>query len=81
MRFYITTGFVVLGVGAYLIRAAGASSPRRGIMLSMTLWLLSVLVPLQIFLGDAAWPEHAGASAGQARGDRGASGTRAAASR
>ena len=28
------------------------SSTRGGVMLSMTLWLLLVLVPLQIFLGD-----------------------------
>src|SRR6201993_2289898 len=51
VAFYITTGFVVLGVGAYLLRR------RRFIveaetMLSMTLWLLTVLVPLQILLGD-----------------------------
>ena len=34
------------------ICGAGASSRRRALMLSMTLWLLTVLVPLQIFLGD-----------------------------
>ena len=50
-RFYVTTGFVVVGVGAYLIRARTLRRGRHA-MLSMTLWLLTVLVPLQIFLGD-----------------------------
>jgi cytochrome d ubiquinol oxidase subunit I len=49
--FYVTTGFVVVGVAAYLIRTGRFVSEGR-IMLSMTLWLLSVLVPLQIFAGD-----------------------------
>ncbi len=49
--FYATTGFVVLGVAAYLIRRRDFAAEGR-VMLSMTLWLLSVLVPLQIFLGD-----------------------------
>jgi cytochrome d ubiquinol oxidase subunit I len=45
------TGFVVVGVAAYLIRNGRFVAEGR-VMLSMTLWLLSVLVPLQIFLGD-----------------------------
>lgn len=49
--FYVTTGFVVLGVAAWLIRRRDFAAEGR-IMLSMTLWLLTVLVPLQIFLGD-----------------------------
>ncbi|HZK80423.1 MAG TPA: cytochrome ubiquinol oxidase subunit I [Humisphaera sp.] len=49
--FYATTGFVVLGVAAYLIRRRDFIAEGR-VMLSMTLWLVSVLVPLQIFLGD-----------------------------
>ena len=49
---YITTGFVVVGVAAhYLLRERFVREART--MLSMTLWLLTVLVPLQIFLGDA----------------------------
>jgi cytochrome bd ubiquinol oxidase subunit I len=49
---YITTGFVVAGVAAsYLLRARFLEEART--MLSMALWLLSVLVPLQIVLGDA----------------------------
>src|SRR6201989_2173024 len=51
VAFFITTGFVVLGVGAYLLRRGNFAEEGRT-MLSMTLWLLSVLVPLQIFLGD-----------------------------
>jgi cytochrome bd ubiquinol oxidase subunit I len=49
--FYITTGFVVLGVGAYLFRSR--KSPEEGqLMVKMALNLLIVLVPLQIVLGD-----------------------------
>src|SRR5580698_770745 len=51
VAFFITTGFVVLGVGAYLLRQNKCVEEGRT-MLSMTLWLLTVLVPLQIFLGD-----------------------------
>ena len=49
--FYVTTGFVVLGVAAWLIRRNRGSEEAR-VMLSTTLWLLLALVPLQIFLGD-----------------------------
>jgi cytochrome bd ubiquinol oxidase subunit I len=49
--FYATTGFVVLGVAAALLWK-GRSREEARLMLSMTLWLLTVLVPLQIFLGD-----------------------------
>ena len=49
--FYVTTGFVVLGVAAYYLRRDRFIEESR-VMLSMTLWLLSVLVPLQIVLGD-----------------------------
>ena len=49
--FYVTTGFVVVGVAAYLLRRGGFQEEGR-IMLSMTLWLLTVLVPLQILFGD-----------------------------
>ena len=51
VAFYVTTGFVVLAVGAYYLRRARFIDESRT-MLSMTLWLLTVLVPLQIFLGD-----------------------------
>src|SRR5271156_3089821 len=49
--FYTTTAFVVLGVAAYLIRKRDFVAEGR-VMLSMTLWLLTALVPLQMFLGD-----------------------------
>jgi cytochrome d ubiquinol oxidase subunit I len=51
VAFYVTTGFVVLGVGAWLIRSARAA-PEGRVMVSTTLWLLLVLVPLQVALGD-----------------------------
>jgi cytochrome d ubiquinol oxidase subunit I len=49
--FYATTGFLVLGVAAALLWN-DRSREEAKLMLSMTLWLLTVLVPLQIFLGD-----------------------------
>ena len=49
--FYITTGFVVLGVGAYLLRRQKGIGEAR-LMIRMALNLLIILVPLQIFLGD-----------------------------
>ena len=56
--FYVTTGFVVMGVGGLAAAARKKSPTRRRLMLSMTLWLLTVLVPLQILLGDHARPQH-----------------------
>jgi cytochrome d ubiquinol oxidase subunit I len=51
--FFVTTGFVVLSVAAgYLLHDRFVPEARR--MLSTTLWLLLVLVPLQIVLGDAS---------------------------
>ena len=49
--FYVTTGFVVLAVGAWLIRKKTYAAEGR-VMLTTTLALLAVLVPLQILLGD-----------------------------
>src|SRR6185437_4174830 len=51
VAFFCTTGFVVLGVGAYLMRGGRFAEEGRT-MLSMTLWLLTVLVPLQMIIGD-----------------------------
>jgi len=51
VAFYITTSFVVLGVAAFYLRRGRFIEEARN-MLSMTLWLLTVLVPLQIFIGD-----------------------------
>lgn len=48
---YLTTAFVVIAVGAwYRLRDRHGKLARS--MLSMTLWLATVLVPLQIMLGD-----------------------------
>ena len=52
VAFYVTTGFVVVGVAAYYLRRGRFPEEART-MLSMTLWLLTALVPLQILLGDA----------------------------
>jgi len=52
VAFYVTTGFVVAGVAAFYLRRGRFVEESRT-MLSMALWLLSVLVPLQIALGDA----------------------------
>jgi cytochrome d ubiquinol oxidase subunit I len=49
--FYITTALVVIAVAAYLIRRRQFAEEGR-IMFSMTFWLLTLLVPLQILLGD-----------------------------
>jgi cytochrome bd ubiquinol oxidase subunit I len=51
VAFYITTGFAVVGVAAwYLLRERFQEEART--MLPMTLWLLTILVPLQMLLGD-----------------------------
>jgi cytochrome d ubiquinol oxidase subunit I len=51
VAFLITTGFVVIGVAALYLRA-GRFRAEATLMMSMTIWLLSFLVPLQIVLGD-----------------------------
>jgi cytochrome bd ubiquinol oxidase subunit I len=51
VAFFTTTGFVVMAAGAYLIRR-GRCVEEGCIMLSITLWLLTVLVPLQMIIGD-----------------------------
>jgi cytochrome bd ubiquinol oxidase subunit I len=51
VAFYVTTGFVVVGVAAhFLLRRQFIDEARA--MLSATLWLLTLLVPLQILIGD-----------------------------
>jgi cytochrome bd ubiquinol oxidase subunit I len=52
VAFYVTTGFVVLGVGAFLVRHR--RSPMEGQrMVMMALSFLAIFVPLQMVLGDA----------------------------
>ena len=50
--FYVTTAFVVVAVAAWMLRR-GRHGDEARLMMSMTFWLLTVLVPLQMFLGDA----------------------------
>ena len=50
--FYVTTAFVVLGVGAYTVRR-GQSLAEGRVMMRLALWFLMIFVPLQIVLGDA----------------------------
>jgi cytochrome bd ubiquinol oxidase subunit I len=52
LAFFITSAFVVLGVSAWLLRNRKPTAEART-MLSVTLWLLLVLVPMQIAIGDA----------------------------
>lgn len=49
--FYITTAFVVIAVAAYFIRRQDFAAEGR-VMFSMSFWLVTFLVPLQIYLGD-----------------------------
>jgi cytochrome bd ubiquinol oxidase subunit I len=49
--FYVTTAFVVLGVGAYTTRMAQAV-PEGRMMLRLALWFLIIFVPVQMVLGD-----------------------------
>src|SRR5690349_8966092 len=50
--FYVTSAFVVLAIGAYTVRRARFGEEGR-VMMMTALALLAVLVPLQIFIGDA----------------------------
>lgn len=50
VAFFITTAFVIIGVAAHYLNT-GESREEARIMLSMTLWLVTLLVPLQLFLG------------------------------
>src|SRR6202021_3459659 len=49
--FYVTTAFVVLGVGAYTVRRGQFPAEGR-MMLRLALWFLAIFVPVQIVLGD-----------------------------
>ena len=49
--FYVTTAFVVLGVGATLIRRNRAPEDGR-LMVNMAAMFLTIFVPLQILIGD-----------------------------
>jgi cytochrome d ubiquinol oxidase subunit I len=49
--FYVTTAFVVLGVGAYT-SLRGQSIAEGRMMLRLALWFLAIFVPAQMILGD-----------------------------
>ena len=49
--FYVTTAFVVLGVGAYTVRRGAAPAEGRA-MLRLALVFLGIFVPLQMLIGD-----------------------------
>jgi cytochrome d ubiquinol oxidase subunit I len=49
--FLVTTGFVILAVGAYYLRHGRALAESR-VMVRMALLFLAVMVPTQIFIGD-----------------------------
>ena len=51
LAFYVTTGFVVLGVGAYTLKR-GRFLDEGKVMLTTALTLLGVLVPSQLIVGD-----------------------------
>jgi cytochrome d ubiquinol oxidase subunit I len=49
--FYVTTAFVVLGVGAYTLRRRRPVEHGR-LMLRLALWFLAIFVPVQVVIGD-----------------------------
>lgn len=50
---YLTTAFVVGGVGAYHLLKGRAANPGVRTMFSMAMWMAAIVTPVQIFLGDA----------------------------
>jgi cytochrome d ubiquinol oxidase subunit I len=49
--FFVTTAFVVLGVGAYTLRRRLSIEHGR-LMLRLALWFLAIFVPAQVIIGD-----------------------------
>jgi cytochrome bd ubiquinol oxidase subunit I len=49
--FYVTTAFVVLGVGAYTV-SCGQRWAEGRTMMRLALWFLAIFVPVQMVLGD-----------------------------
>ncbi|MGZ5929069.1 MAG: cytochrome ubiquinol oxidase subunit I, partial [Rhizomicrobium sp.] len=48
---YLTTAFVVIGTGAWYLLRGREQEPAR-MMMSMGLWFILIVAPVQIFLGD-----------------------------
>ena len=49
---YLTTAFIVGGVGAWHLLRGNKKNPGVRIMFSMAMWMAAIVAPLQIFLGD-----------------------------
>ncbi len=50
---YLTTAFIVGGVGAYHLLRGQAKNRAVRTMFSMAMWMAALVTPVQIFLGDA----------------------------
>jgi len=50
---YLTTAFVVGGVGAYHLLKKREANKAVRVMFSMAMWMAAIVTPIQIFLGDA----------------------------
>ncbi|MEO1103377.1 MAG: cytochrome ubiquinol oxidase subunit I [Pseudomonadota bacterium] len=49
---YLTTAFIVGGVGAYHLLRGRGDNPGVRTMFSMAMWMAAIVAPVQIFLGD-----------------------------
>ncbi|MEM7693417.1 MAG: cytochrome ubiquinol oxidase subunit I [Pseudomonadota bacterium] len=49
---YLTTAFIVGGVGAYHLLRGGNRNKGVRVMFSMAMWMAAIVAPIQIFLGD-----------------------------
>jgi cytochrome d ubiquinol oxidase subunit I len=49
---FLTTAFIVGGVGAYHLLKGHADRPGVRTMFSMALWMAAIVAPIQIYLGD-----------------------------
>ncbi|HUF57114.1 MAG TPA: cytochrome ubiquinol oxidase subunit I [Thermohalobaculum sp.] len=49
---YLTTAFIVGGVGAWHLLKRGAATEGARVMFSMAMWMAALVAPVQIFLGD-----------------------------
>jgi cytochrome bd ubiquinol oxidase subunit I len=72
---YLTTAFTVVGVAAWYLRH-GRHAEESRIMIAMGVLLASVLVPLQLILGDLHGSQYTPPPADEARGNRGSMGKR-----
>jgi len=52
MAAYLTTAFVVVAVGAFHLLKAHANNKNAKTMISMGLWMIAIVAPLQLIAGD-----------------------------